>query len=60
MTSIAIVASISAADNALASMCPPFCADIDVEEDVQAGNTTMMTNQTAGGNMTGTGTNSTT
>jgi hypothetical protein len=33
-------------------------ADIDEEEDVQAGNITMMTNQTAGGNMTG-GTNST-
>jgi hypothetical protein len=42
------------------TMAQPLALDVDVEEDVEAGNatTTMMTNQTAVGNMTG-GTNST-
>jgi hypothetical protein len=56
---VAAASALVATQNAVATICPPMCAaDIDEEEDVQAGNITMMTNQTAGGNMTG-GTNST-
>ncbi|MGA7368380.1 MAG: hypothetical protein WBX01_04575 [Nitrososphaeraceae archaeon] len=61
MVSVVLVASISAADNALASICPPMCAaDIDEEEEAAAGNatTTMPGNQTTDENMTD-GTNST-
>lgn len=59
MASIAIVASVSAAENALASIQDSLF--INEEEAVEAGNattTTMMANQTTGGNMTD-GTNST-
>ena len=59
LTVAAATSALVATQNAVATICPPMCAaDIDEEEDVQAANTTMMTNQTADGNMTG-GTNST-
>lgn len=52
MASVALVASISAADNALASICHPMCvADIDEEEEAAAGNATTTT--TMSENMTG-------
>ncbi len=43
----------------LASICPPMCADVDVDEAEMAGNNTNMTmmdglNQTESENMTGT------
>ncbi|HZD36444.1 MAG TPA: hypothetical protein VE130_14670 [Nitrososphaeraceae archaeon] len=57
MTSMALIASISA-ENIMASAYASGStrtgtADLDIAEAEEAGNTTMMTNQTSNGNMTG-------
>mgnify|MGYP006915918107 CR=1 FL=1 len=60
-SAISLLSVISGFQNAVASICPPMCiADEDIAIEAQVENETMMNNQTADGNMTGTtSTNST-